>query len=113
MEHNENKSITADDICNIIKASKKSGLTKLVFGDLSLEFSTAAIVVERKDTTIPTTEDISQLSFGELGKLDSPGKTEEEDDAIDDMHLAVSDPVAWEIKHLEGHADAATGHNET
>ncbi len=114
MGHEKQKNhLTARDICNIIKTSGKSGLKKLVYQDLHLEFSdtTAEIVDLQTGQTLPIQKDISQLSFESLGELDSPAI--ESVDEIQDMHLAVTDPVAWEKSHLEGNDYAAQNeHNE-
>lgn len=106
--------LTAKDICSIIKVSGKSGLSKLVYQGLHLEFRnpTAEIVDLQSDQITDVTKDLKQLSFGDLGNLDSP-KEPEGASEVEDMHLAVSDPVAWERKHLEGiDYGEENGHNE-
>lgn len=104
MKRDDKNTLTAKDICSIIKASAKSGLTKLVYQDLHLEFShttTDIVGLKRTETLAQTIEDIQpQMSFP-VDEVKSAARPEDEVDELEDMHLATTNPELWEQRHLE------------
>lgn len=101
----QKNSLTAADICNIIKACKKSDILKLDFDKLHLEFGQAlphskAVVPDVVNTTQGVADTAQMSLLPETG--DIPTSDEDVVDDILDMHLATMDPVGWEKKHLEG-----------
>ena len=106
---NAKNHLTARDICNIIKSCKESGLKQLVYQDLHLEFQQPTAEIVDLQSEQPNLQAIGHqmpLIINNADNLDSPDALEEPDE-LEDMHLAVSDPVAWEKKHLEGNDYAA------
>jgi len=97
----QKNTLTSTEICNIIRACGKSGLSKLSFGELQLEFDSGAKEekVAGPIQQILKAEDFEQLSMPLDG--DSSQDLEMPDDVLK-MHLATSDPVAWERMQLEG-----------
>ncbi len=97
--------LTAGEICSIIRAGGKSGLQKLVFNGLSLEFGGDVI-------STMSTQPFNQLSSATetQPQMEFPGTDSDQDDFAE--LLAVEDPVAWERLQLEGDNNAENGHSK-
>jgi len=97
----QKNTLTSKEICNIIRACSKSGLVKLSFDGLHLEFGenakeTIGIKPTQQVLMAPEAEQLSMPLDGE-----SSADLEMTDEVLQ-MHLATSDPALWEKMQLEG-----------
>lgn len=101
--------LTAREICNIIRACKDTGLTKLEFGQLHLEFnSTTEIVDSDQPQQIVTKPDEVFQPQLDLPGLDAqPLDFQEMKD-----QMMIMDPERWEKLELEGESYAEDGHRQ-
>ncbi len=103
-------SLTAGEICSIIKAGGKSGLQKLAFHGLSIEFkqSTKEIVVSEQSLSPlgRVAEDPKQMELPSI-----PFEEDLDHEAINDL-MAVEDPERWEKLMLEDDDNAQDGHSQ-
>lgn len=99
----EKRPLSAKDLCKIIKVCSNSGLIRLSFNELELEFDGNAEknVVPLKNKI--STQDLDGqmvLPFESLKEHNEESQGPETSDEKRDL-LVVDDPVAWEASMLE------------
>ena len=86
------KNLSARDISSIIKACKSSGVHKLLYGDLTIEF--------RQETVTSQDKPELHLNFVEEETKDSSFASSIQSDQEDPHHeiddLIITNPTAWE-----------------
>lgn len=105
----QKNTLTAAEICNIIRTAGRSSLKKLDYGDLHLEFGQAT--KEIVGITQPQLDQLAQESPQMTLPIDEENLSNNELSGLDLDHLAVTDPAAWDKYQLEGsdYADEETG----
>lgn len=90
----EKKSLTAKDICLIIKEGSKGGVAKLKFGDLEISFG-----IEPEEPIVYT-----EIPLKEQEKIEQEiqlkDRVESGEEAL--SQLAIDDPVEWERQIAKG-----------
>lgn len=93
-------SLSAKDICSIVKACASSGVSDLKIGELHIKFGSVPITVTQDPTFIHyESQDLPSSKDDSTESLKSP--QEKELGPIPD-DLYITDPVAWEEANLRG-----------